>query len=515
MEFIRHLRHSRAARIAGLSYVAFAANAICSLISIPLAVTYLDKGQIALWTLVTQVVSYLIWMDLGVGDAVGRKIAEPIACGDQKEINAWWTLSIAVLSSQGFLLLIAASIVWPFWVDWFNIGLALRSDAFWLYAAAAIGAAVSLPIRAYPGILLAQQRFAWVPGSQCVSPVFQLGVFAACLNSGLGVKSYFFAMIAGHLAGWSSLLFAVHTGPVKVQLVRAGFTFSRALELFRYSGSVAIIGLSQTLTRTMPSLLLGRFGGLPLVPVYNFSNRVPEIFGNLTQRTCMAFYPALQAHMVEERRERFIHQFREVQGLTLSLGLAVAAIVIAGNDTIISWLATSSFYVGSLTNLWFAVGALILPYGRTFTNLLQHSGDMGKSALVSVIPVIIGAAIGWPVYQAYHMAGLAAVFALVPSLVMSAYASVRGSQNCGFRIWHLYGRGFIQFTIFVLILLAAGCWCSQDLGSKQAVSLFGRTTVIPSAREWITAGILVPSSLVISFLHLLRLRARPPAESAL
>lgn len=503
----RQLSRSRAARIAAFSYTAFAANSLCGLVSIPLAVAYIGKEQIALWTLVTQMVSYLIWMDLGVGSAIGRKIADPVASGDQKEINSWWTLSIAVLGAQGLLLISVAALAWPLWVGWFEIGSALREDALWLYGAAALGAAVSLPLRAYPGLLLAQQRYVWVPASQTVSPLFQVVVFAACLKAGLGVHSYFYGMIAGYLTGWAFLLFAVHSGPMKVSFARSGFTRRRALDLFRYSGSVALIGLSQTFSQTLPSLMLGRFGGLALVPIYIFSNRIPEILGNLTQRTTMAFYPALQAHFVEQRREHFVHQFREVQGLTLSLGLLAAAVILAGNRVIISWLATPEFFVGAQANLWFAVAALVLPYSRTFTHLLQYSGDMGKSAPVSILPVLAGAAFGWPAYQAYGLAGLAAVFAIVPSVILALYSAARGARNCGYPIWHLCGDGLALLGALIPLLLIAGVWCFGGKPPEQHITLLGRDTQLPSSREWITGCALLVLSIALIHRKIKRLHS--------
>jgi O-antigen/teichoic acid export membrane protein len=504
---LRQLLRSRAARIAGFSYAAFAANSFCGLVSIPLAVAYLGKEQIALWTLVTQIVSYLVWMDLGVGSAVGRKIADPIAAGDHKETNAWWTLSMAVLGSQGILLLAVAALAWPLWVAWFDISSTLQRDALWLYAAAAMGAAVSLPMRAYPGLLLAQQRYAWVPASQCLSPVFQLGVFALCLYTGYGVKSYFLAMIAGHLAGWALMLFAVHAGPVKVRFARAGFTLGRALDLFRYSGSIALIGLSQTFAQTLPSIMLGRFGGLALVPVYTFSNRIPELLSNLTQRTTMAFYPAMQAQFVENCKDHFAHHFREVQGLTLALGLLVAGVALMGNRTILSWLAAPDFFAGTAVNFWFAIAALVIPYSRTFTQLLQHSGDMGKSSLVSLLSVACSAILGWIAYLSHSVAGLAAVFAVVPSLIMAVYAASRGARNCALPILSLCGPGAKLLVAYLILLLFAAFWSMQVDVPRAELTIFHRVTLLPNLREWIAGGLLVLFSLTISTRHLQRIRS--------
>ena len=501
------LRRSKAARIALFSYVAFGSNTICALVSIPLAVAFLGSEQIALWTLVSQLISYLVWMDLGVGDAIGRKIADPILHRNQSEIDAWWSLSIGLLSIQGILVLGAGAIVWPLWNSWFEISQHLKPDALWLFAAAVGSTALSLPMRAYPGMLLAQQRFVWVPISQCASPWVQMTVFATCLLMGLGVKSYFIGIFSGHLAGWTILLVVVHKGPTRVHLTRRGIDRTRFLDLLRYSGSVAINGLSTALTQTLPSLLLGRFSGFSLIPVYSFTARVPELLGNLSQRTTHAFYPGIQAHAVSGNRAAFIHKFREVQGLTLSLSLVVAAFILLANRSIISWLASPDFFAGRSVNLWFAVASITIPYSRSLGHLLQYSGDMGKSAAVSVLPLVLGAPVAWIAYHCIGMVGLAATFALLPLATTAPYAVVRGSRNIQLPVRTLCGRGILHASVSILIVLLAGWWCLDSPAPMSSSSLFGRSLLKPSTREWFAGCTLFLSATIIAFSCLRNIRS--------
>jgi O-antigen/teichoic acid export membrane protein len=506
MYFVQQLRGSKAARIALLSYLAFASNALCTLITIPLAVEHLGGEQIALWTLVSQLVSYLVWMDLGVGDAIGRKIAGPVASRDQEEIAAWWTLSLGVLAFQGFLMLLVGAALWPLWMAWFDIGADLRPDALWLFSAAVGTAALALPLRAYPGMLLAQQRFAWVPGSQCISPWVQMLAFALCLRSGLGVKSYFFGIIAGQISGWAVLLFAVHSGPVRVRFSRNAFTRTRATDLFRYSGSVAVNGFCQNLLQTLPSVLLGRLGGLPLIPVYGFTARVPELLGNLSQRTTHAFYPGIQALAVRDNRAAFLHKFREVQGLTVSLSLMVAAFILLANRSIISWLAAPDFFAGPCVNLWLALAAITIPHTRSLNHLLQYSGDMGKSALFAILPVILGIAGGWPAFQRFGMAGLAATFALLPLITIAPYAAIRGSRNCGFAIRELCGRGLLHVSLAILLVLLAGWWCLRNSTAVSPTPFLGRQLLLPPPCEWSAGLVLFLLAAASAIHHLMALR---------
>lgn len=506
MRLLQQLKRSRAARIAGLSYAAFGCNSFCTLVSIPLAVAFLGKEQIALWTLISQFVGYLLWMDFGVGEAVGRKIADPIAAGDSRETDSWWTLIIGVLGIQGLLVMAAGAALWPWWVGWFEIDTALRPDAAWLYVAAIVLAGISMPMRAYPGMLLAQQRYAWVPGAQCLSPWVQLGVFVLCLRAGLGVKSYLFGMLARLITDWAVLLFAVHRGPLRVRFRSGAFTRQRSTSLFRYSGSVALIGFTHALTQSLPSLLLGRLGGLLLVPVYHFTARVPEIMANLSVRTTYAFYPAIQAHLIASERTPFLHKFRAVQRLGIALGMAVAGIVLCFNQSILTWLAAPDFFAGSHVNIWFAVAAISMPYTRSLHHLLQHSGEMGKSGWLSILTVMLGSLVAWHAYPSHGMVGIAAAFILLPLLIDAPYAAIRGSRNCNFTLKTACGPGILALLTSITLVLILGYWTSHGSSPHPPITVFGRPTVLPATREWISLATLctIGVTLAIRQLHAIR-----------
>ena len=60
----------------------------------------------------------------------------------------------------------------------------LAADARFLFFGMAAMSAIGMPVRAYPGILLAQERFYWVSIGQGVMPWVQLVVFTALLHGG-------------------------------------------------------------------------------------------------------------------------------------------------------------------------------------------------------------------------------------------------------------------------------------------------------------------------------------------
>jgi hypothetical protein len=132
---------------------------------------------------------------------------------------------------------------------------------------------------------------------------------------------------------------------------------------------------------------------------------------------------------------------------------------------------------------------------------------MGKSSLVSLLSVACSAILGWIAYLSHGVAGLAAVFAVVPSLIMAVYAASRGARNCALPILSLCGPGGKLLVAYLILLLFAAFWSMQADVSRAELTIFHRVTLLPNLREWIAGSLLVLFSLTISTRHLQRIRS--------
>jgi len=506
LRIFRRLGSSRAARNAGASYLAFVSTSLCALVSIPITVHYLDKEQIGLWTIVYTIVNYLMWMDFGVGDATGRKIADSIAVRDQAEMNRWWTASLTILVLLGAIMIGLALTLSPFLPQLLNVKGSLVGDALWLFWGAAIVAGVGMPFRAYPGILLAQERFHWVPLVQALIPWIQVGCFVWLLHHGQGIRSYFWSLSLSQVMGWAVFVYQVHSGPDRFRMDFRGLTRVRLHSLFSYSGSIALTGISATILNSLPSMMLARMGGLGIVPVYNFSNRGPGMLNNLVGRTSHAFYPNLQKLHITGERDRFRAKYREVNQLAVAISLIAAGAVLAGNRSLITWLAGAGFYAGAWTNTWFAVGVIILPLIGGFMNLLQFSGAMGKVAWMTVAQVGFGVGLGWLGYRWFALPGLAAAFVVLPAILQGPYALIRGARNCGFQPLDLSRNAMTTAALAVMAVLLAGGLIAHDTTIPTPITLFTRVTSLPTLLEWIVGFSFALPGCLLAFHHLKRIK---------
>lgn len=89
---------------AAASYAQLASTVITGLVSVPLALKFLDDERLGLWNFTLQSLGYFLLLDLGVTSSAGRLMAEPIHRGDTRECNRWFSLFTIILTVQGLLI---------------------------------------------------------------------------------------------------------------------------------------------------------------------------------------------------------------------------------------------------------------------------------------------------------------------------------------------------------------------------------------------------------------------------
>lgn len=501
----KRLKQSRAARNAAASYFAFFSISISAFISIPLAVHYLNKVEIGLWMIVNQIVQYLLWMDLGIGNATGRKMADGVARHDQEEINQWWTVTRVALVVQGIMLILLGLALVPFVLQFFKIPPEFSQDARLLLGGAILVAGLSLPLRGIDGLMTAQERFHWIPLGQGFLPWLNLAVFATLLQLGLGINAYIFAMASTQLATWLYYSILVRTGPMVPGWSREGLTWNRFRSLFGLSLNLSAIGLIDAIINSLPAMILARTGGLAEVPRFAFSARGPSLIMGLVRRTTHSFYPGLQKLYITGNKERFQAKFQRVGILTLSIGLIAAGGVIACNRTLVELLAGPDFYAGPMPSAWFAVSVISVPLYGLFVNLRQISGNMGRTALVAFIKLTMATAVAIPSFTHFGLTGLAAVFALTP-LIDVIYGYIKGAQGCGFQPKLLSGRILITSIVMMTGILTVGMLVATNPGFGLPVTLSARNFHLPSAMELGAGSMLSLVGFISTIAQLRKLR---------
>jgi O-antigen/teichoic acid export membrane protein len=429
----QRLRSSPVARNSGASYFAFVSTSLSGLLSIPVAVAYLGKEQIGLWAAVSAMVAYLLWMDLGMGNAAGRLLAPAITARDRAEINHWWSVIQVSLLILGIVVMALALASVPLFMRVFEVPAHLRHDAWILLMGTAVIAGINFPLRAIPGFLTAENRFHWVPICQGLLPWIQLGGFYLMLRMGHGLSSYVWGTAASQFFVLVFYRFLIHKSELRPRISLRGISMERVRSLLSLSLNLSAIGLTNSLLQSLPTVILARHGGLASIPVYTFTCRAATMASGLVGRNLHAFYPSLLRLHVSGNREGFMKKFKVAADITLALGTIGAGCILVFNEAIVSLLAGQTFFAGISTTAWLALGVFITPLSLTAASLLQISGSMGKTIPFTVLNLVVVYFASIFAFQRFGMPGLAGVFTL-QVLGYSSYAFARGCRNLGYRI---------------------------------------------------------------------------------
>lgn len=478
MTLLRRLSRSPASRTAAASYLAFFSTAAFGLVSIPIAVAFLENEQLGLWTVIHAFLGYLVWMDMGVGTATGRLMAKSVADRDQQEINRWWTLTRIVLCGQCIVIIAASFLLAPALISILSVPAHLVGDARWLILGGAIITGLGMPMRGIPGLLTAQNRFYWIPVYQTIVPWIQLGAFYLMLRAGHGMKSYIFAMAISQAVNWVLYQVTVIAGPDRPRLDFSGVQRSRCKKLLGFSSNVTVMGLVETLMQTLPAILIARLGGLAIVPIFNFSWKVPFLAAGLGKRTYQSFYPSLQRLHVSGKHDAFRAKHRQVGLLSIGISLLIASGVLLVNSSIVQLLTGPDLYIGPLANMWFAIGMVSITLAGIFRILLPISGNYGKNALVSVLKLAVSTLLAWLAWQVFGLTGVAAVFALAP-LITGVYCYLRGTRNCGYTLRELSPSVAILGIASIILVAIAGLLVAATMSEGIAIELGKRTIITP------------------------------------
>lgn len=491
MNLIKRLRRSASSRTAATSYLAFISTALWGLLSIPIAVAFLEPAELGLWTIVNVFLGYLVWMDLGVGSATGRLMAEAVATRNQDEINRWWTATRAVLYAQGLVIIIIGILCIPLIIGFLGVPDTMLSEARWLLLGGIILTGLSLPMRGATGLLTAQNRFYWVPLLQIIIPWINLLVFYLLLRAGMALKAYIFALAASQAATWICYYMLIRFGPDRPRFDRSGMEGKRFTRLLKFSSGLTVTGLSAAITNSLPAMVIARMGGLGMVPVFNFSWKGPLLMTDLVQRSYQSFYPTMQRTYVSGKRELFFQRHSDVGMLTLGLALCAAGAALAFNNMVVQLLAGSAFYSGPYVNIGFALTMIVIPISGLFRILIPISGNLGKSPIISVLQIPFFIILSVSLWNASGLIGVALALALTKSW-NGIYAFIRSPANFGRK-----GRpisknvAWASLAAMALVITCGFAGAQIPYVPGFAVSIPGRELLLPSLS--VTFVNLIPS----------------------
>jgi O-antigen/teichoic acid export membrane protein len=315
-----------------------------------------DHGY-GLWVVATQIMTYLMLMDLGVvallpretayetGRAGGLANAErlPTMVGETIRIVLWqWPVVAAV--SLGVLVLLPS--------DWADLRqpLAIILGAFVFF----------FPFRVLHGVLEGLQDLAYIGRIFILSWGLNISVAVLLVLAGWGL----YALAAGWIAGqvvsalaWLARFPSHFPSVLPRRLPRLGW--NTAKQQLGKGMWVSASQVAHTLLGGTEVLIIGKFFGPAAVVPYVCTSKLVSVLANQPAMLMRTAMPALSELRHAESREK-LHRVAIALGLAmLAVSGAVFAVVLAINEGFVKWWVGPQQYGGFLLTLMLCVAMIV------------------------------------------------------------------------------------------------------------------------------------------------------------
>lgn len=286
-----------------LSYIMMIFEVLSTLLLTPFILRTLGQAEYGVYKLSAALVSYLLLLDLGVGNAVVRYMAKYRAQND--EIQARRFLGVATLYYGGIALLsllIGSGLIMIF-PKAFSKGLSGTEIilAQKLLFITILNSAVTLATSAYNNVIIAYEKFAFSKGWSIIQIVLRMILTIVVLKMGMGslgiVVVHFILTVICRGVFIFYVTFRLHLLPLF-----KGIKFDFVKEVFVYSSFILLQMIATQINAFADQILLGVFvsSSAVVIAVYGIGAQIVQYFQSIGTAVTGVLMPGV-VNLVEKK----------------------------------------------------------------------------------------------------------------------------------------------------------------------------------------------------------------------
>jgi O-antigen/teichoic acid export membrane protein len=303
------------------SYLLLVVNAVCSLISIRVALHWLPTAEFGLWAVLIQLIGYISLVDLGMTSAVARLLVDQ---KDQRQVDGYGSLiktAFLVSLAQGIIIFLIIQTFTPLLASIMKIQAGYEHTFINLMRWQGLISGLAFTLRPLAQILYAHQRADLTAFNDMASLICQMVTLWIFLALGKGIYSFIYAGAAYGFIGPTVLFWHCHRlrfFPEKDQRGHASWQIFQ--EMFAYGKDVFLMGLGYQLTMASQTIIVSRTLGLDVAAAWAIGTKMFNMTIPLMCRPFGASLPGLYEMLSRNETGRLRHRFKDMVVLTASLG---------------------------------------------------------------------------------------------------------------------------------------------------------------------------------------------------
>ena len=374
-----------------LNLAGYGAPMLVALFATPLILSSLGTARFGLLTLTWMLIGYLSLLDLGLGRALTKLVAEKLVNGSTEEIPCmiWTALFVMVVLS------IVMSTVLGFWSesivhDLLNIPSELREEAYLSFRLLTIFFPAVMISVGFRGILEAYQRFDMVNAVRIPLGVFSFAIPLAVIPFTTNLPAIIIAFLIVRLLATAAQFFFCYR---IVSGLFAGFSVQPGVfgKLMRFGGWITISNVVNPILAYADRFFIGSFLSVTAVAFYATPSEAITRLTLVSAALVSVMFPAFSASFTVDRSHSAFLFDRSLKYVFIAIFPVVFLLVCFAYEGLRIWLndefAQASFRVCQLL----AAGVFFSCLGQIPYVFIQGSGrpDLTGKLQLFELPVYI------------------------------------------------------------------------------------------------------------------------------
>lgn len=381
---------------------------LLSIVITPLILKYLNKEEYGFYTILFQIVGYLMMLDFGLGGAIARSLASNRGSdfASQNAINRIISTSFFTYSFFGVIIMIIGIAFSPSMPHYFNMQKELSNAAVVITLTISIFIGLQFPLRVFSSILYAHQRQALSHSINSALSLLNSVLPVIFLYYGNGLWSFVYTNIICSLLGIVSTFILMRKFYPYLKIRTQFFDKLLLKELFSFGFFLFLNAIAVQIVFFTDRFFIGSLVSLSAVSVYSITAKAPELCRELIFRITDNAYPAMVEITAKEgdNKLKMIHQ--KLLLITVCFSTIAFWIIFIVNPWFIKLWVGDNFFAGN--------SILLLTLALTFIHTTLHvsascltgAGIVKGFSIFSIVEAIINLTLTLMLGKIYGIHGI-------------------------------------------------------------------------------------------------------------
>ncbi len=306
-----------------------------SLLVIRLSLSYLDKEEFGLLSLLSQVATYISILDLGLYVAFSRILVDYNAGNRKRYANALYTAS-NIFHVLGLVGLLTASVIAVTGDEWLSVPSSHKKEFTFLMFGNGLAIWAAFALKPISAPIAANGKNYIIYWTSSILTILNAGIFWLALYSGLGIYSSFIAHSL-QLIFFAVILWRVSIPYYPAQDVRGVFDKNIFKEVTSFARDSMLWQIGGQTLASLPIILASAWFALSATADLSAGMKLILLLVSVTTRFGDMSVQPLSIEYAKGNQQKAADQMTKIAGISGGIGVCAAIFVVCVNPAFLSW----------------------------------------------------------------------------------------------------------------------------------------------------------------------------------